>query len=87
MPNQSLTYLLGVYLKSSELRTNRTLIFPALNTKSENERCTNYFPNYKTMEYSLVREKPVYLRLLKLEREDGGRPDGMSGKVLTMCKC
>lgn len=58
------------------------MIFPALNIKSENERCANYFPNYETMEYSLVRKKkkPVYFRLLKLEWKEGGRPDGMSGK-------
>lgn len=47
---------------------------------SENERSINYFPNYKTREYSLAKKKSVYLRLLKLERKEGARPYGTSGR-------
>lgn len=61
------------------------MIFPALNIESKNERYAHSFPNYKTMEYSLVREKTnkktIYLRQLKLEGKEGGRPDGISESI------
>lgn len=65
------------------------MIFPALNIESKNERYAHCFPNYKTMEYSLVREKTktktnkktIYLRQLKLEGKEGGRPDGTSESI------
>lgn len=42
------------------------------------------------MEYSLVRKGKktcLPLTVLKMEGNEGGRPDGMSGKILMMPKC